>query len=156
MQIIRADSYNALLCASMCSANANCESYYYETSHCYESASSSLIGSIPNLTTSKDIYIDEDIYSNNRSNCGEIFLKTKKSYKESFVGNGQWIWGPWSTCSKTCGLGTQTRSAITCNGTKYAGMPCSGNGTEVTTCQGRSVLGEFNFVSVYINMILLL
>ena len=28
-------------------------------------------------------------------------------------------------------------------------MPCSGNGTEVTTCRGRSVLGEFDFVSIY-------
>ena len=75
---IHADSYNALLCASMCTANANCESYYYETSHCYESASSSLIGSIPNLTSSKNVYIDEDIYSKNRSNWGQNFLKIKK------------------------------------------------------------------------------
>ena len=47
------------------------------------------------------------------------------------------MWGTWSTCSQTCGIGTQTRSALTCNGTKYAGMPCSGNGTEIVACQSK-------------------
>ena len=60
-----------------------------------------------------------------------------RNLESTFKADGQWVWGPWSTCSTTCGVGTQARSAITCNGTKYAGMPCSGNGTETATCQSR-------------------
>ena len=44
---------------------------------------------------------------------------------------GVWTaWGPWSNCSSACGQGTQSRTR---NFT--GGMPCTGNATDVQTCQ---------------------
>ena len=57
------------------------------------------------------------------------------------------MWGTWSTCSQTCGIGTQTRSALTCNGKKYAGMPCSGNGTETANCQSKFWMCHFRLLN---------
>lgn len=54
--------------------------------------------------------------------------------------DGEWVWGSWSSCSETCGIGTRTRSANSCNGPFYAGMPCSGNGAETESCQGDLIM----------------
>ena len=50
----------------MCTANPNCESYYYMASQCYEAAASSLVGSTSNLPSSQDVYIDQKIYKDNK------------------------------------------------------------------------------------------
>ena len=51
--------------------------------------------------------------------------------------DGEWEWGPWSCCSVTYGNGIRTRSATSCIGPFYAGMPCTGHaGEETETCQG--------------------
>ena len=48
-----------------------------------------------------------------------------------FQVEGEWTaWGPWDTCSSTCGQGTQSRSR---NFT--GGIPCMGNATDIQTCQ---------------------
>ena len=54
----------------------------------------------------------------------------------TYLADGQWVWGTWSSCSKTCGMGTRTRSQSGCTGPFYAGMPCSGSGMDTETCQG--------------------
>lgn len=59
-------SCDALLCASMCTTNVNCEAYYYEASQCHEAGASSLEGSASNLPNTKDVYIDQSVYASNR------------------------------------------------------------------------------------------
>ncbi len=53
---------------------------------------------------------------------------------------GNWgAWGSWSTCSITCGPGTQTRSRL-CNNPppSNGGATCPGSGTESATCNLQS------------------
>ena len=50
----------------MCTTNANCEAYYYEATQCHETGASSLVGSTPNLSTAKDVYVDQSLYENNK------------------------------------------------------------------------------------------
>ena len=56
-----------------------------------------------------------------------------------FLADGVWVWAGWTTCSTTCGTGTRTRSATSCHGPFYAGMNCSGSGTETEACQSMLV-----------------
>merc|ERR1711879_741691 len=42
-------------------------------------------------------------------------------------------WGPWDSCSATCGSGTMTKSRTT-NGPLYGGTPCTGSSTFSTSC----------------------
>ena len=58
---------SALLCASMCKTNVNCEGYYHEASQCHEAGASSLVGSSSKSSTTKDVYIDQTVYMNNKS-----------------------------------------------------------------------------------------
>ena len=54
--------------------------------------------------------------------------------------DGQWAsWGSWSQCSASCGTGTRNRTATSCNGPFYGGLPCIGSGTETETCTGKHV-----------------
>ena len=59
-------SSNGLLCASMCTSNVNCEAYFYEAAQCHETGASSLVGSPSKLPTTKDVYIDQSLYINNK------------------------------------------------------------------------------------------
>ena len=129
---------DALLCASMCTTNANCETYYYEASQCHEANASSLEGSVSNMPNIKDVYIELSIYTSKKGKNNKIARNLFEMYITSV--DGQWVWGSWSTCSNTCGLGTRTRSATSCNGPFYAGMPCSGNGVETESCQGGLII----------------
>ena len=52
--------------------------------------------------------------------------------------DGQWAsWGSWSQCSASCGTGTRNRTATSCNGPFYGGLPCSGSGTDTEDCTGQ-------------------
>ena len=57
---------NTMLCASMCKTNPNCETYFVEASQCHEGEALSLIGSSSNLPSSKEVYIEQNIYANNK------------------------------------------------------------------------------------------
>ena len=47
----------------MCTNNPNCDAYYYEASKCYEANASSLVGSSASkFPTTKNVYIDQNIY----------------------------------------------------------------------------------------------
>jgi hypothetical protein len=50
--------------------------------------------------------------------------------------DGQWSsWDNWSSCSVTCGGGSQSRSRLCDNpAPQYGGANCSGNGTETQDC----------------------
>ncbi|XP_025110684.1 A disintegrin and metalloproteinase with thrombospondin motifs adt-1-like isoform X2 [Pomacea canaliculata] len=51
--------------------------------------------------------------------------------------NGVWNpWSDWSSCSATCGNGTQSRSR-TCRGPFFGGKNCSGNSKETQECASR-------------------
>ena len=65
-------SSNALLCASMCATNANCETYYYDASQCHEASASSLERATSNLLTAKYAYIDQNVY---RSKKGLTYFR---------------------------------------------------------------------------------
>ena len=137
MEYCRQNS-SSFLCASMCTNNPNCDAYYYEASKCYEANASSLVGSASNLPTSKNVYIDQNIYRSNKghssiTHCDEESLGLTNHY---IPANGDWMWKSWSTCSTTCGTGIRTRIANSCNGPFYAGMPCSGNAMQTENCTG--------------------
>ena len=62
---------NTIMCSSMCTTNANCEAHYFEASQCHEANASVLVGSTSNLPTSKDVYIDQSVYMNNKGKCNK-------------------------------------------------------------------------------------
>ena len=66
---------NDILCSSICKSNNDCEAYYFETSQCHEANGSGLVGSLPQLPTSKEVYIDQDLYLNNKGKLSENKLR---------------------------------------------------------------------------------
>ena len=63
--------------------------------------------------------------------CGTIHIGTVSA-------NGEWMmWGPWSQCLASCGIETRNRTATSCNGPFYGGLPCSGSGTDTEDCTGQ-------------------
>ena len=58
-----------------------------------------------------------------------------------FSVEGVWAsWEPWNNCSTTCGQGTQSRAR---NFT--GGLPCTGNATDLQTCQSKLLALLFIF-----------
>ena len=55
----------------MCKTNGNCEAYYQQASHCHEAAASSLEGSSSPSSGTRDVYIDQLVYINNKSKCSQ-------------------------------------------------------------------------------------
>ena len=43
-------------------------------------------------------------------------------------------WGKWSTCSKTCGGGDQTRTRMIKQKEEFLGAPCAGDMSETRSC----------------------
>ena len=61
-----------------------------------------------------------------------------------FLVHGKWsLWGGWSTCSETCGAGTQTRER-TCDSPnpKNGGSDCAGDATGVQQCNLKECPGK--------------
>ena len=66
-----------------------------------------------------------------------------------FSVEGAWAaWGPWNNCSTTCGQGTQSRAR---NFT--GGLPCTGNATDIQTCQSEFIALLFTFSSPHYLMV---
>ena len=59
-------------------------------------------------------------------------------------------WGPWGSCSKTCGSGTMTRSRSK-NGPILGGSECSGSSSSSTSCNTNSCPGEEKISKTYIH-----
>ena len=68
--------------------------------------------------------------------CVLLWWGDTKGFNFALSADGVRSWGSWSPCSATCGTGTRTRTALSCQGPFYAGMPCSGSGTDTESCQG--------------------
>ena len=43
-------------------------------------------------------------------------------------------WGEWSSCSKTCGGGDQTRTRTIKQKEEFLGVPCEGDMSEARSC----------------------
>ena len=59
--------------------------------------------------------------------------------------HGDWTaWTEWTTCSKTCGAGTQTRER-TCENPRpeHGGRPCEGPKEQARVCNARNCPGKF-------------
>ena len=64
-------SSKAIYCGSLCTANANCQAYYYESPNCYEAAASGLVGTVPDSPTARAVFMDSSINSG-RHDLGKI------------------------------------------------------------------------------------
>ena len=62
-------SSKAIYCGSLCTANANCEAYYHESSNCYEATASGLVGTVPDSPTARAVFLDNSI---NRGDFGKL------------------------------------------------------------------------------------
>ena len=122
----------------MCSINANCEVYNHDSTNCDEASAINLVGASPNSLTSKFVYIDQNIYKNNKGKLCKILCKPNLMHHMSLA-DGEWVWASWTTCSTTCGPGTRSRSAQSCHGPFYGGMQCPGSGTETESCQSMTI-----------------
>jgi len=61
------------------------------------------------------------------------------------ISDGSWgDWAAWSTCSATCGGGTQTRTRTCSNPPpSNGGLPCQGSNTERTICNTQTCTSDF-------------
>ena len=58
MRIFRS---KVIYCGSLCTANANCEAYYHESSNCYEATASGLIGTVSDSPDAMAVFMDSSI-----------------------------------------------------------------------------------------------
>ena len=99
-------------CASMCTANANCAAYYFEVSECHQADGTGLIGANTASSTAMTVFIDSTLCMWN-------------------------TWGSWSSCSKTCGSGTKTRTRTRFHGgSDCPGSPSKSKSCNTDTCPG--------------------
>lgn len=69
--------------------------------------------------------------------------------------DGQWgTWGPWTSCSKSCGIGTLLRYR-NCNNPAPVGngAKCVGNGTQTHECSLGACAGELVNGSFFIHSV---
>ena len=57
-------------------------------------------------------------------------------------------WGDWSTCSKTCGGGDQTRTRIIKQEEEFLGAPCQGDKLETRSCASNQCPGRHSNKSI--------
>ena len=86
-------SSKAIYCGSLCTANANCQAYYYESPNCYEAAASGLVGTVPDSPTARAVFMDSSINSG-RHDLGKIL----HYLLGSLVGPLKMLWSH-GTCS---------------------------------------------------------
>ncbi|XP_068999585.1 adhesion G protein-coupled receptor B1 isoform X9 [Embiotoca jacksoni] len=88
------------------------------------------------------------------SECRGEWLETVDCFLGECPVDGKWQpWSLWSSCSKTCGGGSQQRNRI-CYGPFFGGQPCPGEREEVRHCNEKrcpephEICGEDNFSNV--------
>ena len=57
-------------------------------------------------------------------------------------------WGEWSTCSKTCGGGDQTRLRMVKQKEEFLGVPCEGDMSETRSCASDQCPGRYSYKSI--------
>ena len=59
-------SLKSVQCASICSINSKCEVYNQDSFNCDEASASDLIGTLADSPTAKIVYIEQNLYKNNK------------------------------------------------------------------------------------------
>lgn len=109
-----------------------------------------IIQTLP-VTTNRTRKCDNPRPANGGLECfGENVEEIECSNVKLCPVDGGWSdWTPWSTCSKTCGVGVHVRKRSCSNPEpKYKGAPCDGENVEyeecrVTPCYGNSIRKTF-------------
>ncbi|KAM9489428.1 adhesion G protein-coupled receptor B1 isoform 8-T8 [Clarias gariepinus] len=88
------------------------------------------------------------------SECQGEWLQMRDCFLRECPVDGQWQqWSPWSSCTKTCGGGSQQRQRV-CYGPFFAGEPCPGDRVEIQRCMEKrcpephEICDEENFSNV--------
>ncbi|KAI4895283.1 hypothetical protein NFI96_000261 [Prochilodus magdalenae] len=88
------------------------------------------------------------------SECQGEWLQTRDCFLRECPVDGRWQqWSSWSSCTKTCGGGSQQRQRV-CYGPFYGGEPCPGDREEVRRCNEKrcpephEICDEENFSNV--------
>ncbi|XP_026769612.1 adhesion G protein-coupled receptor B1 isoform X9 [Pangasianodon hypophthalmus] len=88
------------------------------------------------------------------SECQGEWLQMRDCFLRECPVDGQWQqWSSWSSCTKTCGGGSQQRQRV-CYGPFFAGEPCPGDHMEIQRCNEKrcpephEICDEENFSNV--------
>ncbi|TRY86371.1 hypothetical protein DNTS_012145 [Danionella cerebrum] len=88
------------------------------------------------------------------SECLGVFQESRDCFLRECPVDGQWqLWSSWSSCTKTCGGGSQQRQRL-CYGPLFGGEPCPGDREEVRSCNEKrcpephEICDEENFANV--------
>ncbi|KAL7887002.1 hypothetical protein AOLI_G00047230 [Acnodon oligacanthus] len=88
------------------------------------------------------------------SECQGEWLQTRDCFLRECPVDGRWQqWSSWSSCTKTCGGGSQQRQRV-CYGPFFGGEPCPGDREEVRRCNEKrcpephEICDEENFSNV--------
>uniref|UniRef100_A0A3B4EFL0 Adhesion G protein-coupled receptor B1 n=1 Tax=Pygocentrus nattereri TaxID=42514 RepID=A0A3B4EFL0_PYGNA len=88
------------------------------------------------------------------SECQGEWLQTRDCFLRECPVDGRWQpWSAWSSCTKTCGGGSQQRQRV-CYGPFFGGEPCPGDREEVRRCNEKrcpephEICDEENFSNV--------
>ncbi|XP_058247006.1 adhesion G protein-coupled receptor B1 isoform X10 [Hemibagrus wyckioides] len=88
------------------------------------------------------------------SECQGEWLQRRDCFLRECPVDGQWQqWSTWSSCTKTCGGGSQQRQRV-CYGPFFAGEPCPGDRVEIQRCNEKrcpephEICDEENFSNV--------
>ncbi|XP_060537689.1 adhesion G protein-coupled receptor B1-like, partial [Pantherophis guttatus] len=86
--------------------------------------------------------------------CQGPWVESRDCFLRQCPVDGKWqVWGPWGSCTATCGGGTQKRDRV-CYGPFFGGEPCQGPKEEFKQCNERrcpepqEICDEDNLASV--------
>lgn len=87
------------------------------------------------------------------SECQGEWLQMRDCFLRECPVDGQWQqWNSWSSCTKTCGGGSQQRQRV-CYGPFFAGEPCPGDRMEIQRCSEKRCPGKMLVLSVNVLLV---